>query len=133
MEIGRMNPMSAKVAAEVSYDFAIKRAAPADSGVSAGKSAAPVDPIKLETAMTEMDGDGKTEEFLQKLIDQVNSRLSGGNRVFNYSRHEKTGQLVIKILDRDTKEVVREIPPEKSLDAVARMWDMMGIFVDNKT
>jgi flagellar protein FlaG len=138
MEIGRVNPTMSAAVADKSYGFALKRTASADSGVSAERSdssIAPMDVARLENVMAEADsgGDATTEEFLQKLIERVNTRLAGGIREFNYSRHEKTGQLMIKILDHDTKEVIREIPPEKTLDAVARMWDMMGIFVDNKT
>ena len=33
----------------------------------------------------------------------------------------------IKVLNADTDEVIREIPPEKSLDMLQKMWEMAGI------
>ena len=35
--------------------------------------------------------------------------------------------LTIKLVDKDTKEVIKELPPEKTLDMIAKVWDMAGI------
>jgi uncharacterized FlaG/YvyC family protein len=75
--------------------------------------------------------DGKsTSDFLDMTIDRVNERLNGADRQFCYSVHEKTGQYLIRVIDTNTNEVIREIPPEKNLDAVAKMWELAGLFVD---
>ena len=37
---------------------------------------------------------------------------------------------MVQIINSETNEVVREIPPEKVLDMVARMWELAGIIVD---
>lgn len=49
-----------------------------------------------------------------------------------YSYHKKTNRVSIKVIDRDTDEVIREIPPEKSLDMLQKMWELAGILVDEK-
>ena len=49
-----------------------------------------------------------------------------------YSYHEKTKRVSIKVFDDETGEVIREIPPEKSLDMLQKMWEMAGILVDEK-
>lgn len=49
-----------------------------------------------------------------------------------YSYHEKTKRVSIKVFDEDTGEMIREIPPEKSLDMLQKMWEMAGILVDEK-
>ena len=41
-------------------------------------------------------------------------------------------QIVFKVINEDTDEVIREIPPEKSLDMLQKMWEMAGILVDEK-
>lgn len=73
-----------------------------------------------------------TEEFLQKTIERANKELLGAHRQFSYDVHEKTGQFMVKVIDLDTKEVIKELPPEKTLDAVAKMWELAGIFVDER-
>lgn len=65
-------------------------------------------------------------------IERANRAISIANRRFEYSIHEKTKQIMIKVIDSDTDEVVREIPPEKILDIVAKMWEMAGIIVDER-
>lgn len=125
MEISRINVInSGNSGADRAFEIAVKKPASADT--------AKVDTATLDKAMTTTDNK-ITEDFLQKVIERVNKQLRGTNREFNYSIHEKTGQYMIKVLDQDTKEVIREIPPEKVLDAVAKMWDLTGIFVDERT
>ena len=46
--------------------------------------------------------------------------------------HEKTNRIMIKVLDKDTKEILKEFPPEKTLDMIASIWEMAGILVDQK-
>lgn len=72
------------------------------------------------------------EKHWIKLIERANKALSGGNRSFEFSIHEATKEIVVKVIDKDTSEVIREIPNEKILDMVAKMWEMAGIFVDER-
>jgi flagellar protein FlaG len=39
---------------------------------------------------------------------------------------------MIKIKDKDTDEVIREVPAEKTLDLIQKAWEMAGILVDEK-
>lgn len=67
-----------------------------------------------------------------KLMERANKAIVGANKSFEYSIHEQTREIVIKVKDRDTNEVLVEIPSEKILDMVAKMWEMAGIFVDER-
>lgn len=71
-----------------------------------------------------------TNEQLKKAIEQFNS--SCGNSEAVYGIHEGTNRVTIKIVDKDTKKVIKELPPEKTLDMIARVWEMAGILVDEK-
>ena len=46
--------------------------------------------------------------------------------------HEETNRVTIKIVDKETKEIIKEFPPEKTLDMIAKVWEMAGLFVDEK-
>ncbi|MEF3305168.1 flagellar protein FlaG [Paenibacillus sp. GYB003] len=72
------------------------------------------------------------EEQMIRVIERANKALQGATTSFEFSIHEKTKQIMVKVLDRDSGEVIREIPPEKTLDMVARMWEMAGILVDER-
>ena len=39
---------------------------------------------------------------------------------------------MIKIVDKDTKDVIKEFPPEETLDMIQKVWEMAGILVDEK-
>lgn len=72
------------------------------------------------------------EKAVIKAIETANQKLNGGPREFEFSIHEKTKQIMVKVIDSSTKEVIREIPPEKILDMVANMCEAAGLFVDEK-
>lgn len=71
-----------------------------------------------------------SNEQLKKAIEQFNS--SAGSSEAVYGIHEGTNRVTIKIVDKDTKKVIKELPPEKTLDMIARVWEMAGILVDEK-
>lgn len=73
-----------------------------------------------------------SERAVRDAIARVNKAIAGANRQFEFSVHEKTNRVMVKVIDTDTKEIVREIPPEKILDMVAQMWEMAGILVDER-
>jgi flagellar protein FlaG len=39
---------------------------------------------------------------------------------------------MVKVIDIETKDVIKEFPPEKILDMVAKMWEVAGIMVDER-
>lgn len=72
------------------------------------------------------------EQALLKAIERANKMVEGANRVFEYSIHDKTNVIMVKVLNSETNEVIREIPPEKILDVIAQIWEMTGIIVDER-
>lgn len=72
------------------------------------------------------------EEQVIKAIESANKDLVLHNTQLEFSIHEKTKQIMVKVLNTETKEVIREIPPEKILDMVAKLWEMAGILVDER-
>ncbi|NLD48585.1 MAG: flagellar protein FlaG [Clostridiaceae bacterium] len=73
-----------------------------------------------------------SEKAVIEAIEKANKAISTSNRVLEFSIHEKTKEIMVKVVDSETKEVIREIPPEKVLDMVARLWEMAGILVDER-
>lgn len=69
-------------------------------------------------------------EQIKKAVEQMNKKMEYSEAVFGI--HDGTNRVTIKIVDRDTKEVIKELPPEKTLDMIARVWEMAGILVDEK-
>ena len=69
---------------------------------------------------------------LKKAIAEMNKKNNNTNQEAVFGVHEQTNRVMIKIVDKETKEVVKEFPPEKTLDMIAKLWEMAGILVDEK-
>lgn len=70
-------------------------------------------------------------EPLKKAIAEMNRKINSKEEAI-FGVHEDTNRIMIKIVDKDTKEVVKEFPPEKTLDMIAKVWEIAGILVDEK-
>jgi flagellar protein FlaG len=73
-----------------------------------------------------------SEKDVITAIEKANKALKAHYTTFEFSIHEKTKEIMVKVIDKETGELIREIPPEKILDAVAKMWELAGLFVDEK-
>lgn len=71
-----------------------------------------------------------SNEQIRKAVEQMNKSMFNSEAVFGI--HEGTNRVTIKIVDKDTKEVIKELPPEKTLDMIAKVWEMAGILVDER-
>lgn len=72
----------------------------------------------------------QTNEQIRKTVEQLNKKMHNSEAVFGI--HDETNRVTIKIVDKETKEVIRELPPEKTLDMIAKAWELAGILVDER-
>ena len=73
-----------------------------------------------------------SKEEVAKAVEKLNEFLKEDNTYAEYSVHEKFGDIMIKIIDDKTKEVLMEYPPKKILDLVAKLCELAGIAIDKK-
>ncbi len=90
--------------------------------------------IKPISQLNEYDKDNMpvSERVVIEAIQKANKAISGGNRRFEFSIHEQTNEIVVKVYNSETDELIREIPNEKILDMVAKICEMAGLFVDER-
>ena len=69
---------------------------------------------------------------LKKAVDDINKSALADQSEAVFGIHDKTNRITIKIIDKKTKEVIKEFPPEKTLDMIAKVWEMAGLMVDEK-
>lgn len=67
---------------------------------------------------------------IKKAVEDINKRAVNSEAIFGI--HEATNRVTIKIVDKDTKKVIKEFPPEKTLDMIAKAWEIAGLMVDEK-
>ena len=98
--------------------------------------------IQIDTKETDKNGkDGNRDDSqaqqtisensqIKKAVDEINKKAHNSEAVFGI--HDATNRVTIKIVDKDTKKVLKEYPPEKTLDMIAKVWERAGLLVDKK-
>lgn len=69
-------------------------------------------------------------EKIRKTIESFRAQLT--NSEVKFGIHERTNRVTIKIVDKNTDEVIKEIPPEKTLDMIAKCMEIAGVLVDER-
>ena len=73
-----------------------------------------------------------SSEQTKALTEEVGSYLKEFNIQLDYSVEEKTGDLVVQVRDRDSGEVIRQIPPEALLKLREKLKELRGVLFDGK-
>ena len=69
-------------------------------------------------------------DAIKRTVNELNK--ANHNNTVQFGVHEATNRMTIKILDKDTRKVIKEFPAEKSLDLIAKALEMAGMLVDEK-
>lgn len=73
-----------------------------------------------------------SKEKLQQAVDSVNEFLQLNHSASKFVFHEGLDRYFVQVVDTETEEVVKEIPPKKLLDAFYEMQKLVGMIVDEK-
>jgi flagellar protein FlaG len=116
-------------------------------------STVPVDPVRIEStgvgfvaisqASTNRDNaieqprkvlqkETRSAEEIHKDLEMINEQLKSANSSIQFSVDDKSNEVIVRIVDRDSGEVIRQIPPESIVRLRERMKDMSGLFVEKK-
>ncbi|MDF2645161.1 MAG: flagellar protein FlaG protein [Paenibacillus sp.] len=87
-----------------------------------------------ELKQAELQGDQITisDEQLIRAVERAIKAMEGTSTSLEFSIHDQTKKIMVKVKDRESGEVIRELPPEKSLDFLAKVWEMAGLLFDEK-
>ena len=79
--------------------------------------------------------EGLTEEeskAVREVAEQTQAFLDDLNIRFDFEVYEETGDMIVRIFNRATEELIREIPPEGLLELHKKIVDLRGILFDGK-
>ena len=112
-----------------------------NAGVPTNKTNTQKAAAEQATTTQTSDGNGKTDTNKNPLVDkdeiakailEANRNCMFAERSFAYRIEDSTKRVIITVIDSKTQEVIKEIPPEKQVDAVRKMWELAGLIVDKK-
>ncbi len=75
-----------------------------------------------------------SQEELEEAVKEIQSKFDTMSRsyIFGYTKSKETKSIVAQLTDRETEEVIRQIPSEEILKLREKMEDIMGILFDEK-
>ena len=68
----------------------------------------------------------------KKMTESINKLLETTSTKLRYEYHDKLEKYYVTLVDKQTDEVIQEIPNKKLMDMYAAMLDFVGVFVDKK-
>jgi len=95
------------------YETRPKRAAPAERAPAAQAARA-----------AELD--------IQRVMVSLERQITQFNRRFEFVVDEQINRIVVKVIDKDTDKLIKEIPPQEIQHLIARLRETMGLLVDEE-
>ncbi|MCP3921028.1 MAG: flagellar protein FlaG [Desulfobacterales bacterium] len=84
--------------------------------------------VKTETQSAKRNYDNVVNE---RMLDQLSYRLKTAHDVdLKFSKHEESGETLVKVVDKNTDKVIRQIPSEDFLKFSSNMDKMIGVLFD---
>jgi flagellar protein FlaG len=73
------------------------------------------------------------EKEIKKMTENLNNAAASLNFSLNFQIHKKTGKLFVKVIDKNTHKVIKEIPSKSLLDFLSKFEEAVGALFDDKT
>jgi flagellar protein FlaG len=93
-----------------------------DTGTASAATSVPNTPVEA----VEQDRPRKSQQEFLEAVERAQKIVEPQVRDMSFSIHEKTGQVVVRIIDRESKEVIRQIPGEEMLRIAENIEAMQG-------
>lgn len=126
---------SAAVNKPVYTDAVVNRPKP-EAEAAQSVQTTPVQPVGVQAevqAGQEQTGNAENDSRrIKNAVDHANQTMRQSKTKCEFSYHEETKRVSIKVIDAETEEVIREIPPEETLEMISKMWELAGLMVDEK-
>lgn len=115
-----LNPLPAQTASS-----------PTQQPVRAVQGEAPVETTNVN-APEKVEQTPVTAELLQDTADKLNELMSNSQRSLSFSVDSSADQVVVKVVDKDTLELVRQIPTEEALQLKEHLDAVVGMLFSDK-
>ncbi len=73
-----------------------------------------------------------SNEELQKIISEIKRKLDWLNRYLKIEIDDQLEIPVVKVFERDTNRLIRQVPPEHILNLMRRIDELLGVFLSER-
>ena len=82
------------------------------------------------TAMKSTE-DGEARK-IKEALEQANQKARFHKTACEFSYDDTTNRISITIRDKETDEIIRQVPAEETLEMISKLWEQAGILIDEK-
>jgi flagellar protein FlaG len=83
-----------------------------------------------ETEQSVADKDQQSEaEVLAEVVEQLSEVVTLMNKGLAFSVDEDSGSAIVKVMDIDTGDIIRQIPSEEALELAQKLQDVKGLLL----
>ena len=93
----------------------------------------PQDQVALSGLLALEESQAQSEAAVTRAVEEANQRVSKLSAAsVRFEVYEDTGDLVIHVVDRETDELIRQIPPEEILRISESLADLKGLLINSQ-
>ncbi|MBN1497787.1 MAG: flagellar protein FlaG [Spirochaetes bacterium] len=86
--------------------------------------------VQSSTRISPQSGKDLGAREISELVDRLNNGVRDIHERMSFSYHEKTQRIIVRVMNNDTNEVVREIPSKEAIRLLEHIQDFLGMLVD---
>lgn len=80
----------------------------------------------------DLDRDKDLNNTLNESLEVADILAKAFNKAIKFQVHKDTKEVYVEIVDRDTGEVIKQLPPEEMIKLAASLEEFLGLIVDKK-
>jgi len=121
----RVNDTSSRAVAPENEESQVQRIDDVQNALMYNQAEEQEDPLKEREEREPMD-----EESVSYMMQELNELMSKINCNLEFQYHKEVNMMSVRMLDKKTHEVIKEVPPEEMLDQMAKAREWLGAFLD---
>ncbi|WP_246237515.1 flagellar protein FlaG [Caldichromatium japonicum] len=87
---------------------------------------------KRDSPQGVLANDKEMVDKLSEAVDKINEMLQQGRQMLTFQLDEESGRMVIRVVDAQTNEVIRQIPSEETLNFAKYVDGLIGLIFNKK-
>ena len=97
------------------------------------RTAAPPQPHMGQTSQAPLGGEPASQEKTARIVAKMQEQIDSMNVSLQYSAYGDRGEkIAVTVVNKDTGEVIREIPPRELQDLYAKMSEVTGMIFNRQ-
>ena len=121
----RVSDTSARMVAPENEEPKVKRLDDVQNAPKYNQAEEQEDPLEEREEREPMD-----EKTVSYMMQELNELMSKINCNLQFQYHKDVNMMSVRMLDKKTHEVIKEVPPEEMLDQMAKAREWLGAFLD---